>query len=197
MSSIRNAGDNSVQSAWYGEAVNKYISDLCAHMAWVAAQDLARTAAKDVPTDTGALRRSARVTMHSLPNAAAVYLAIKSGGPRLDASLSDSTQAPLTVQTRNPKAYVSFNTPYAIMVHENLTRGTAVMGLGAPKSGRGKGRAGQNEYRLRRRNARVGKEQGSPKWLERAVPRVQSRWRHYLARALRRVGRVTVWQNSP
>lgn len=213
MSSGGSGGVEGVQLNWFGAAVNNYMADLCANMAWLAAQDLARTAARDVPVSTGALRRSARVTMGALPSAPSVFAVSEAGGPRIDASLSDTTPLPPILRSANPRAFVSFNTPYAIVVHENTTAGGTAVKVGgsgksairsqnyaADKPGNGSTSSvtatlKQTKYRQRRRNAGGGQHQA--KWLERAVPRVQASWQRYLARALRRVGRVNVWRTSP
>lgn len=164
----------SVQIVWKGNEAMQYLESLGVEMVWLAAQDLMRKSNADVPVDTGTLKRSGVVTLDKLPNGAQVYAHAQEGGTFVDPSVLDATRAPLARNPRQPIAFASYNTPYAVEVHEGLGRKGVTLVQTA---------SGKKHFKL---------NVSRPKFMERNVAYVAKRWKHYLARAIRRVGGVNV-----
>ncbi len=80
-------------------------------------------AIKQTPVDTGTLRRSGTVTAGALPDTVVVYEAAKSG--------TDMSGAFPNEEGKESAIYVSFNTPYARVMHEEI-------GYNHPKGGKAK-----------------------------------------------------------
>lgn len=164
----------SARLVWKGNEAMQYLENLGVEMVWLAAQDLMRKSNADVPVDTGILKRSGVVTLDALPNGTQVYAGAQEGGTFVDPSVLDATHAPLARNPRQPTAFASYNTPYAVEVHENLgSKGVELVQTAG----------GRLRFKLRT---------GKPKFMERNIEHVAKRWRHYLMRAIRRVGGANV-----
>ena len=120
-----------------------------AHALWRMGQAVIARAQRDklVPIDTGTLRRSAVVTFGHPPDPGAVYETAKGTKAK-----SDSPNNAGNVD----KAYVSYNTPYAERLHENLDWKPA-----PPIA------------------------EGGPKWMEMALAACKSKFPAILARTFR------------
>jgi len=76
------------------------------------AEAILTEAIDETPIDTGTLRRSGTVTVGGLPDGAQVYAAAKSGIEMKDAFSKEAG--------KEKAIYISFNTPYARRMHEDL-----------------------------------------------------------------------------
>ncbi len=76
------------------------------------AEAILTEAIDEAPVDTGTLRRSGTVTVGELPDGAQVYEAAESGTEMKDAFPDKIGQ--------EKAVYISFNTPYARRMHEDL-----------------------------------------------------------------------------
>ena len=72
------------------------------------AEGILTEAVDAAPVDTGTLRRSGTVTVGGIPDAAKVYEAAEAGTDQKDGGTIGKEKA----------VYISFNTPYALVVHE-------------------------------------------------------------------------------
>lgn len=72
------------------------------------ADEILTEAINETPIETGTLRRSGTVTVGGLPDGAKVYEAAEAGADQKDGGKIGKERA----------VYISFNTPYAIAVHE-------------------------------------------------------------------------------
>ncbi len=152
---------------WDARTAEAKIQQVVIEALWLAGQNAITLAMNDVPLDTGTLRRSGTVTVDTLPEAQQVYREASSGkgnkGKTIGASAPKSS-------SKAPTVYVSYNTPYAIWLHESQKwtprawRKTAT-GKTVPKPAVGRW-----------------------KWLENVLPKVRSRWDAYVTRAKRKVG---------
>jgi len=76
------------------------------------AEAILTEAIDEAPIDTGTLRRSGTVTVGGLPDGAQVYEAAESGS-----DMKDAFPGP---EGKEKAVYISFNTPYARRMHEDL-----------------------------------------------------------------------------
>lgn len=76
------------------------------------AEAILTEAIDEAPVDTGTLRRSGTVTVGALPDGAQVYEAAESGSDMKDAFPGQ--------EGKEKAVYISFNTPYARRMHEDL-----------------------------------------------------------------------------
>lgn len=76
------------------------------------AEAILTEAIDETPIDTGTLRRSGTVTVGALPDGAQVYEAAESGS-----DMKDAFPGP---EGKEKAVYISFNTPYARRMHEDL-----------------------------------------------------------------------------
>ncbi len=76
------------------------------------AEAILTEAIDEAPVDTGTLRRSGTVTVGGLPDGAQVYEAAESGS-----DMKDAFPGP---EGKEKAVYISFNTPYARRMHEDL-----------------------------------------------------------------------------
>jgi hypothetical protein len=76
------------------------------------AEAILTEAIDETPIDTGTLRRSGTVTVGGLPDGAQVYEAAESGS-----DMKDAFPGP---EGKEKAVYISFNTPYARRMHEDL-----------------------------------------------------------------------------
>lgn len=96
---------------WYGDRVNKQLEAAAREALWKLGQLAITEATDNVPIESGTLRRSATVTVGDLPDPDAVYAGAQGGDMRNaypDTSGGDG----------EPRAFVSYNTPYAAWLHE-------------------------------------------------------------------------------
>jgi hypothetical protein len=87
------------------------------------AEAILTEAIDETPVDTGTLRRSGTVTVGGLPDGEQVYEAAESGS-----SMKDAFPGP---EGKEKAVYISFNTPYARRMHEEL-------GYNHPRGGKAK-----------------------------------------------------------
>ena len=150
---------------WEGQKVKKKISEVALEALWLMGQDLITESTNYAPLDTGTLRRSATVTASALPNAGQVYSTAKAG--------SRTQSSPGKTSSGNEKkVFVSYNTPYAIRLHEDLS--WTPRGWKKTASG----------------NVVEKPAVGGPKWLENNVNKVTKRHNKgmYLKRAKEKAG---------
>jgi hypothetical protein len=76
------------------------------------AEAILTEAIDETPIETGTLRRSGTVTVGALPDGAQVYEAAESGS-----DMKDAFPGP---EGKEKAVYISFNTPYARRMHEDL-----------------------------------------------------------------------------
>lgn len=76
------------------------------------AEAILTEAIDEAPVDTGTLRRSGTVTVGKLPDSARIYEAAESGN-----EMKDAFPDPVG---KEKAVYISFNTPYARRMHEDL-----------------------------------------------------------------------------
>ena len=76
------------------------------------AEAILTEAIDEAPVDTGTLRRSGTVTVGKLPDGAQVYEAAESGS-----EMKNAFPGP---EGKEKAVYISFNTPYARRMHEDL-----------------------------------------------------------------------------
>ena len=107
---------------WNGREVVDAIDQVALETAWLMGQDAITQSINDVPLDTGTLRRSGVVTVDYPPPAAQVYSEAKNGKGKYSESARDKAPAPAAADKRNPKVVASYNTPYAIRLHETRWR---------------------------------------------------------------------------
>lgn len=95
---------------WYNRKVEEEKKKIGkAH--WKAAEAILTNANDIVPHDEGTLERSGVVTQENLPNSpSTIYSQAKSGGEPKNSFRFDFTKKPIF--------YISYNTPYAIRLHE-------------------------------------------------------------------------------
>ena len=99
---------------------NRWRTKLAVKIAEAAGLKALRTGAEailteaidETPIDTGTLRRSGTVTVGGLPDGAQVYEAAGSGS-----DMKDAFPGPVG---KEKAVYISFNTPYARRMHEDL-----------------------------------------------------------------------------
>lgn len=154
---------------WHGDEAMTKMQQVTLETLWLAGQDAITQSMNNIPLDTGTLRRSGIVTVDSLPNPFTVYEAAQKGkGNRGETAKKGS--APISDDPLAPKVYVSFNTPYAVRLHEDLSW--------SPRY-----------WKVTADGKVVPKPAvGGPKWLERALPLIKKRWSAYAARARKKVG---------
>lgn len=147
---------------WHGEEAERLLVQCQKEALWQVGQDAISGAMMSVPIDTGTLRRSAVVSVGQLPNPSAVYDRAKVGEVEGSRLLS-STAKDVTV-------FVSYNTPYAIRLHEDLTW--------KPR-----------KFSYTAQGNMVTKPRlGKPKWLEKQMPASWAKLRGFLAREMRKSG---------
>lgn len=147
---------------WNGDKVKQQLAAVAEEVVWLAAQDAIRESTNNVPLDTGTLRRSGVVTLGELPNAKEVYEGAEGGKSGKEYSESHRK----TALGEDAVAYASYNTPYAVHLHEDTSWKPRSVG----KSGREKPAV------------------GGPKWLEKSCIVVSKRWNIYAKRARRKAG---------
>ena len=158
-----------VRVEWHGDDAADKLQRVVEEMLWLAGQDAITQAMNNVPLDTGTLRRSGTVTVEKLPEAAAVYHEAQGGKGNKGKTIGKSAPR-MGGKPRDRRVFVSYNTPYAIWLHESPNW--------KPR-----------DWKVTAAGRRVTKPAvGSWKWLEKALPAVKRRWPVYLARAKRKAG---------
>lgn len=154
---------------WFGDEVSDKLQQVALEALWLAGQGAITHSINDVPLDTGTLRRSGVVTVDVLPNAAEVYSEAQDGRGKYSESARSKDTPSTAANKKHPRVFVSYNTPYAIWLHEGHWKPCAWKYTAAGKR-RAKPAVGQN------------------KWLERVIPMIQKNMPLYLARARRKAG---------
>lgn len=175
---------------WEGKAVIDKIERIALEMLWLAGQDMVTQATNEIPLDTGTLRRSGVVTVDAPPSPAAVFSEAQKGS--VSNGPSAGMDAPAASDPKAPRVVVSYNTPYAIRLHETLWKPRNYKLL--PNFGRRKGEQGpvleSGDFRKRKWRRVPKPAVGRNKWLERAIPKISERIQNgvYLSRAKKKVG---------
>jgi len=100
------------KNKWRIKEAVKIAEDAALKALRTGAEAILTEAIDEAPIDTGTLRRSGTVTVGKLPDSARIYEAAESGNEMKDA---------FTEKIGKEKAvYISFNTPYARRMHEDL-----------------------------------------------------------------------------
>ena len=146
----------SVEFTWNGQEVERKIREAAQEALWLTGQAILSDAHQNIPLDHGILRASGRVTMGNLPNPSIEYEKAKSGKG------SDSMGSAILPSTAIT-AFVSYNTPYAARLHENMNW--------KPRS----------RKKMPSGNWVDKPAVGGPKWLEKSLPKA----RGWLVRYLR------------
>ena len=97
---------------WHGDEAEKLILEVVMKALRTGAEAILTEAIDAAPVDTGTLRRSGTVTVGKLPDSAIIYEAAKSGN-----KMKDAFPDPIG---ETKAVYISFNTPYARRMHEDL-----------------------------------------------------------------------------
>lgn len=160
-----------VRVEWHGDDAADKLQRVVEEMLWLAGQDAITQAMNNVPLDTGTLRRSGTVTMDRLPDKQLVYEYAVDGRGNRGTSTKRGTPAPQSSRRwKDMTVFVSYNTPYAIWLHESPDW--------KPRN-----------WKVTAAGHRVTKPAvGCWKWLEKALPAVKRCWPVYLARAKRKAG---------
>ncbi len=95
---------------WYGKKAEKVALEAAMKALMTGGEAILTEAINDTPLETGTLRRSGTVTRGGLPDAEQVFGSAQSGTGQKQGRKVGSEQA----------VYVSFNTPYALPVHEGV-----------------------------------------------------------------------------
>jgi hypothetical protein len=93
---------------WRIKEAVKIAEDAALKALRTGAEAILTEAIDETPVETGTLRRSGTVTVGGLPDAAKVYEAAEAGTDQKDGGTIGKEKA----------VYISFNTPYALVVHE-------------------------------------------------------------------------------
>lgn len=177
---------------WNGDKVISTIENIAAEALWLAGQDAIAQSINKVPLETGTLRRSGVVTMDERPDAAEVYANAKDSHGKYSESAKSDNPVPTPADSKRPKVVVSYNTPYAIWLHEiNFTPRPYKFLFNDVRKKREKGPELENGQFRKMKWRKVAKPAvGEWKWLEKAIPIVLKRMRSgvYLARARRKAG---------
>ncbi|MDR1206707.1 MAG: hypothetical protein LBL26_14705 [Peptococcaceae bacterium] len=147
--------------------VNRAVAAAARDAVWQAGQMAVTLAMKNVPLDTGTLRRSAIVT-EELPPLEEIYEKAKT------ANQNKTPLPPVSPASAPPgaaRAYVSYNTPYAARLHEGVPPWTPRSWTKTPG-----GKVVQKPA------------VGVPKWLEYVLPIVRNRMRSIIARSMKKMG---------
>jgi hypothetical protein len=100
------------RSKWRIKEAVKIAEDAGLKALRTGAEAILTEAIDETPVDTGTLRRSGTVTIGALPDGAQVYEAAESG-----TEMKDAFPGP---EGKEKAVYISFNTPYARRMHEDL-----------------------------------------------------------------------------
>ncbi len=142
---------------WEGDKAKSLVKEAERDALWMVGQYAIELAQNDIPIETGTLRRSAVVTVGRLPDPKNIYEQAKNGTP---------PQARLPGNT----VFVSYNTPYAVHLHENLNW--------KPRWWK----------RTAQGNIVDSPQVGGPKWLEKAMPKAWKSLKILLRREMRKRG---------
>ena len=97
---------------WRIKEAVKIAEDAALKALRTGAEAILTEAINEAPIETGTLRRSGTVTVGALPDGAQVYEAAESGTEMKDAFPGQ--------EGKEKAVYISFNTPYARRMHEDL-----------------------------------------------------------------------------
>ena len=142
---------------WEGDKAKGLVKEAEGAALWDVGQYAIELAQNDVPIESGTLRRSAVVTVGTLPDPGNTYEKAKSGKPEIAKGSGDTV-------------FVSYNTPYAVHLHENLNW--------KPRWWK----------RTAQGNIVDSPQVGGPKWLEKAMPKAWKSLKILLRREMRKRG---------
>lgn len=146
---------------WNGDSAQKLVIAIAMEGLWLIGEDAIREATNNVPLDTGTLRRSAAVTAGDLPDPETAYAEAKAG--------THQGKKPRRTLSGRPTIYVSYNTPYAARLHEDLKW--------KPRG-----------WKYNTKGKRIPKPAvGGPKWLELALVKAWARRERMFARARKKI----------
>ena len=100
------------KNKWRIKEATKIVEEAALKALRTGAEAVLTEAIDEAPVDTGTLRRSGTVTVGKLPDGARVYEAAEAGNEMKDAFPGKSG--------KEKAEYISFNTPYARRMHEDL-----------------------------------------------------------------------------
>lgn len=106
--------DVNIRWTWSGRQALSLLEKIELEALWYVGQEVLRVGMNDVPMETGTLRRSGCVSVGGLPDGDDVYDSALNGVPTF-------SQTDVTPEGTEKAVYVSYNTPYAIRQHEDLT----------------------------------------------------------------------------
>lgn len=168
---------NKCTVVWKGEQVATELRDVMLAALLETGYEIAKIAQENAPIETGALRASARVTIGQPPDPNAVYEESKGQSGKKKISL------PETPTTGDTTVYVSFSTPYARRLHEDLDWNPRDFRYLPGKKKKGKDALGRT--RMLRRTA-YSPPVGGSKYLEDAVMDIWPNFKHILDRVKNR-----------
>jgi hypothetical protein len=100
------------KNKWHIKKAVKIAEDAALKALRTGAEAILTEAIDETPIDTGTLRRSGTVTVGALPDGERVFEAAEAGNEMKDAFPGKSG--------KEKAVYISFNTPYARRMHEDL-----------------------------------------------------------------------------
>lgn len=146
---------------WNGGSAQKLVIAIAMEGLWLIGEDTVREATNDIPLDTGTLRRSSAVTAGDLPDPETAYAEAKAG--------THQGKKPRRSYSEKRTIFVSYSTPYATRLHEDLTW--------KPRN-----------WKYNTKGKRIPKPAvGGPKWLERALVKTWARRDRMFARARKKI----------
>jgi len=114
---------------WAGDTAKRVVRKAAYQGMVAAAKTILVQARENAPLRTGTLRRSGAITVNELPNMRGVFEAA-GGGVHYSGQEFMQKLLPKEAPAGNFVVYISFNTPYATVVHEGMNRNYRV---GGPK----------------------------------------------------------------
>ena len=146
---------------WNGGSAKELVIAIAMEGLWLIGEDTVREAMNNIPLDTGTLRRSSAVTAGDLPDPEKAYAEAK--------ARTQQSKKTRRFYSKRPSIYVSYNTPYAAHLHEDLTW--------KPR-----------DWKYNTKGNRIPKPAvGGPKWLELALVKTWARRDRMFARARKKI----------
>lgn len=118
-----------VKVVWEGDTAKRVVREAAYQGMIAGAKTILVQARENAPLRTGTLRRSGAITVNGLPDMKGVFEAA-GGGVRYSGQEFMQKLLPKEPPAGNFEVYISFNTPYAGLVHEGMHRSYRV---GGPK----------------------------------------------------------------
>jgi hypothetical protein len=132
---------------WYGKKVKKQNRKAANKALWKYAEAVLTRANTKVPHDEGTLERSGIVSQAKLPNAQSIFNQAKNG---------NAPTAKFDFAKGEMRFYISYNTPYAIKLHESS--------------------AGEFNFR----------DKGENKWLEKAAKEMSNKMESFIGTEMKK-----------